>query len=362
MVNCAYIHIPFCEKKCNYCAFCSYSLLKYKNDYIEALIKEINFLYKNKQTPLKTIYFGGGTPSLLEVSDVEKILKCFNFDSNTEITLELNPNSLSKEKLKGYKFLGVNRLSIGVQSFDDKTLNILGRGHNSKDALNAIFIAKDEGFKNISIDLIYGFNNQNWAHTLKIAKSLDVEHISLYGLKIEDKTNFKLHPPKNLATSDKQADMYEEAVKSLEEKFERYEFSNFACSKEFYSKHNISYWKRREYYGFGLSASGFINNKRYTNTFNFKEYLNNPLKKDYYPLSTQENIEEEIFLGLRLKEGIDFCHINKKYNIDIYKKYKNLFDKYIENNFMEKTKNGVALTLKGVLVSNEILCNFIELS
>ena len=155
--------------------------------------------------------------------------------------------------------------------------------------------------------------------------------------------------------------MYEIAIKKLKEKYIHYEFSNFAKEEKYFSKHNLAYWKRKEYYGFGLSASGFLNNKRYTNTFLLSDYLKNPLNKEYESLNIKQEIEEEIFLGLRLKEGINFKELHKKYKIDIFEEYKNLFEKYISYKLMEKTQNGIKLTEKGVLVSNEILCDFIDI-
>ena len=279
MVNCVYIHIPFCEKKCNYCSFCSHSLLKYQDEYVVSLIKEIKFLYKNEY--LKTIYFGGGTPSLISLENIEKILSCLNFDSKTQITLEVNPNTVSKENLIAYKNLGVNRLSVGIQTFDDNILKEIGRLHSSKSAIETIKNAKELGFENVSIDLMYGLPNQNLAHwekTLDKALKLDIEHISLYGLKIEEGTYFYKFPPKNIANSDEQALMYEMAIEKLQNHFLHYEVSNFAKSEKHYSIHNLAYWNCENYYGFGLSASGYLLNKRYTNTFNFSEYLKNPTK------------------------------------------------------------------------------------
>ena len=362
MINCTYIHIPFCEKKCKYCSFCSFSLLKAKDEYINALIKEIKFFYKNE--PQKTIYFGGGTPSLLEIKDIEKIISNFNFNSKTEITIEINPHKISKEKLKTYKTLGINRISVGIQSFDDKILKTIGRNHTAKEALEVINNINNIGFDNFSIDLIYGLPNQNltdWINTLNEAIKLNPAHISLYGLKIEKGSYFYKFPPNNLPNDEIQAKMYEIAIDKLKEKFIHYEFSNFAKNENYFSKHNSAYWQCKNYYGFGLSASGYIENKRYTNTFNFREYIENPLNKNYEILSKENKIEEEIFLGLRLIEGIDFDEINNKYNINIYQIYKNEFDKFLNLKLMKKTTKGIKLTQKGVLLSNEILCEFIKI-
>ena len=361
MINCVYLHIPFCEKKCNYCAFCSYATLKNKDEYVSSLLKEIKFHYKNNY--LKTIYFGGGTPSLLDKPDIEQILNCFNYDKNTEVTLEANPNSLDKNKLMFYKSIGINRLSLGVQSFNDDILSLIGRCHSSKDIYRTIEDIKNLEFDNFSIDLMYGLPSQNledWKKTLLKALEINPPHISLYGLKIEKGTVFYKYPPENLPDDDIQSKMYNLAIEILADKYFHYEFSNFALNNNYISKHNTNYWKRGNYFGFGLSASGFIDNKRYTNTFNLKEYNLNPTEKKYEILSKQNQIEEEIFLGLRLSEGINFNQINKKYNIDIYKKYSKIFEKYLKDGYFIKTDNGIKFSKKGILVSNEILCEFIE--
>lgn len=361
MIKCAYIHVPFCEKKCKYCSFCSFGLIKRKKNYLNALLKELKFLYKNEL--LETIYFGGGTPSLLHAQDIKSVLDCLNYDFNTEITLELNPHNITLDKLKSFKEIGINRLSIGIQSFDDEILVEIGRTHNVNEVFETLQNVENAGFENYSIDLMYGLPNQtikNWEKTLNIALETNAKHISLYGLKIEDGTYYKKFPPKNLPTLDEQALMYEMAVKKINEKFIHYEISNFARNEKYISKHNSYYWKCKNYYGFGLSASGYIDNKRYTNTFNFKDYLEKWAEKEFEELTTEQQIEEEIFLGLRFVKGINFNHIGQKFNIDVYKKYKNEFDKYLNNGMMEKTNFGVKLTLKGIMLSNEILCDFIK--
>lgn len=361
MINCVYIHIPFCEKKCNYCAFCSFELLKYKEKYLEALEREIKAYYKSE--PLKTLYFGGGTPSLLDNNDFKNLLSNFNLTPKTEITLEANPKNLTYEKLKSLRELGFNRISLGVQSFSDETLKLIGRNHDKKEIYLAIENIKKAGFNNFSLDLIYGLPSQtlaDWKNTLLEAIKLKPGHISLYGLKIEEGTVFYKFPPKNLPNQDEQALMYETAIEILKKEYLHYEFSNFALDENYISQHNSAYWKREFYYGFGLSASGFIEKGRYTNTFNFSKYLKNPINKTFEPINQEQAIEEEIFLGLRLLKGIDFNKINKKYDVDIYKYYNREFEKFISLGLMEKTPDGVKLSEKGVLVSNEILCEFIK--
>ena len=361
MINCVYIHIPFCEKKCHYCSFCSFSILSYKEKYLNALIEEIKFHYRNET--LDTLYIGGGTPSLLNENEIEKILNCFNINKKTEITIEANPNSINFKKLKNCKNLGINRISMGDQSFDDKILKKIGRLHNKKDIYKVIKWINKADIENFNIDLMYGLPDQtieNWQETIDEAIKLNPKHISTYGLKIEKGTYFEKNKPKNLPDETTQAEMYLVLTEKLKN-YNHYEFSNFAKSEEYFSKHNLAYWTRKNYYGFGLSASGFVNNKRYTNTFNIKEYLKNPINKEYEQLTKENEIEEEIFLGLRLEKGIDFNIINQKYNIDIYKKYEKQFKKFINERLMKKTNNGIKLTLRGILLSNEILCEFIEI-
>lgn len=365
MIKHAYIHIPFCVKKCNYCAFCSFPLLGKKEEYLKALIEEIKYFYKGiyKEERLKTLYFGGGTPSLLEAEEIKKLVDIFSFEDDFEITLEMNPYQISFEKLKAIFNSKVNRLSLGAQTFDDEILKSIGRLHSKKDFLETLKMAKDAGFENISIDLMYGLPNQTmekWLEDLIFAMSLEIEHISLYGLKIEDGTYFKKYPPKNLPDLDTQANMYEAACKELKKEFLHYEFSSFAKSEKYFSKHNLSYWQKKNYFGFGLSASGYIENKRYTNTFDYKKYVLNPKEKNYLELTKKEDIEEEIFLNLRTSFGLDFEKINKKYDINIFKMYEDKFEKFLKTGHLKKTNKGVALTLKGILVSNLVLSEFID--
>ena len=209
MTESAYIHIPFCKQKCNYCSFVSFPRLELKEQYLQALKKEIKHHYQGET--LKTIYFGGGTPSLLSVDELKKLLELFNFDKQTEITAELNPESLTQEYLCGLKEIGINRISIGCQTFDDNILKIIGRKHKAKQVEDTVKWAKNAGFDNISLDFIYGLPNQtiyDFEQDLRHAVSLDIQHISLYGLKIDSGCYFYKNPPENLPNEDYQADMY----------------------------------------------------------------------------------------------------------------------------------------------------------
>ncbi|MFH0702791.1 MAG: radical SAM family heme chaperone HemW [bacterium] len=321
-LNSLYIHVPFCKDKCYYCDFLSFTD---KNDYIEAyiasLVKEI---YQNslnyKDIELKSIYIGGGTPSLLEIKNFEQIFSeiysFFKILNNVEITVEVNPGTIDKEYLKNLRLLGINRLSIGIQSFDESLLRLLNRKHNKKQAIQAVISAKEADFENISVDLIYGLPNQNikiWEETLNLAANLEIKHISAYGLKIEENTEFGRNMPENIPDDELTVQMYLKAIDILANYgFNHYEISNFSKSG-YESKHNLSYWNNEEYLGLGLSAHGYVNGIRYSNSRNLKEYINNSLKKNFlHTVTSQEAVEEAIFLGLRLIQGINIEKFNKR--------------------------------------------------
>lgn len=360
MPKAAYIHIPFCKSKCHYCSFVSFSCLDKKASYLSALDLQISKEYR--QDSLSTLYIGGGTPSLLEIEELKRIVSKFEFDKNAEITIEVNPESVDYDYLKGFVDIGFNRLSVGSQSFDDSILSSIGRLHNSKQVFDVVKNAKKVGFKNISLDFIYGLPSQtleSFINDLKNAVKLRVNHISLYGLKIEEGSFFYNNIPQNTADSDVQAQMYLEAVKVLRNAgFSHYEISNFSKSG-FESKHNLAYWGNSNYYGFGCAAAGYIGDMRYLNEENLDNYIKDPLSKAYtQKLSKQEKLEEEIFLGLRKASGICVASINSKFGIDFCNKYTKILSKY--HSFFYKTENGYAFTTDGFLVSNEILAEFIE--
>ncbi len=362
MVKSAYIHIPFCKSKCHYCSFVSFADLDLKKDFLKILAKEINHFYQGEI--LNTLYFGGGTPSLLEVSEFENIIRLFNINKNTEVTVEVNPEGGSYEFFRGLFDLGVNRISLGCQTFDDKILNLINRRHNAGQVIDAVMAAQNAGFGNISLDFIYGLPAQTqdgFLHDLDIASKAGIQHISLYGLKLEPDCHFSKNMPVNLPDDDVQADMYLAAVEFLKSKgFEQYEFSNFA-QKGFNSRHNTAYWDNQEYYGFGVASHGYQNGIRYANLDTIEDYLKDFTSKKETKLLTQKEIlEEEIFLGLRKSCGIDVDKINSKFGIDFSSKYKNVLVKYLDLGLLEQTTKGYKLTLQGVLVSNVVLAEFID--
>lgn len=362
MVKSAYIHIPFCKSKCHYCSFISFNKLKLKNDYLQALKKEISEFYQKEN--LNTLYFGGGTPSLLEVTEFNKIINLFNFSQKPEITVELNPESVNYQYIRGLYDIGINRLSLGCQSFNDEILKQINRRHNSSQVIEAVKTIKNAGFKNISLDFIYGLPNQTpemFYDDLKTAIKSGVQHISLYGLKIEKGCYFYKHLPQNLPDEDTQADMYLGAIELLTSSgFEHYEVSNFSLPNH-NSKHNLTYWNNEEYYGFGVASHGYVNGIRYGNLETIENYIENPItKKERKILTYQDRLEEEIFLGLRKIKGIDTEKINTKFEINFDEKYNEILKKYTALNLITKTKNGYAFTPNGILVSNVILADFLE--
>ena len=352
-----YIHIPFCEKKCSYCNFYSISITdEIKEKYINALIEEIKFYGKEEKT-IDSLYFGGGTPSILSLKDIEKIMFClknsFKFSENIETTIEINPNTATLNKLKHYKKLGINRISFGVQSFIDIELEKLERTHNKKIAIKAIENAISCGFKNISIDLMLGIplqTKESLFKTLETATNFKISHISLYQLKIEPNTKFFKFPPKNLMSPDSVANLYLLACEFLESKgFKQYEISNFAKeNKE--SIHNLKYWTLKDYLGFGPSAHSFYNNERFYHEDSLIDYIKNPLKTT----KEEKNLEFEwLILNLRLKKGISIKDL----------KNKNFYTKDFEQKILKLKKEGLAeiknnrltLTPKGMLLQNSII-------
>ncbi len=325
------------------------------------MAKEINFFYQKER--LNTLYFGGGTPSLLEVSEFDNVLRLFNVDKNSEITTELNPEGANYFYLRGLYDVGINRISLGCQTFNDDLLKQINRRHNAGQVIDAVLKAQEAGFKNISLDFIYGLPNQTlemFYKDLQMAVKLGIQHISLYGLKIEEGSYFYSNSPENLPDDDTQADMFLGAIELLESlKFNHYEVSNFA-QKGFESRHNLNYWNNEEYYGFGVAAHGYVNSTRYSNKETIKEYIADPFERlESNLLTDKEKLEEEIFLGFRRMSGVDVNLINSKYGIDFEEKYNDILKKYEGLQLLKRTQDGYALTNEGILVSNVILAEFI---
>lgn len=361
MPKSAYIHVPYCSSKCHYCSFVSFCDRSSVEKYLDCLDKEINHYYDGEA--LKTIYTGGGTPSSLKPFQIKNILDKFSYDKFCEKTIELNPEDIDNDYLSQLYDVGINRISLGCQTFDDEILKTINRRHNSKKVKDSVRMAQKIGFKNISLDFIYGLPNQtlrDFLDNLNEAVELDIAHISLYGLKIEEGCYFYKNPPKNLPDDDMQADMYLAAIENLINRgFEHYEVSNFS-KPGFRSKHNLTYWKNEEYYGFGVAAHGYKNGIRYENKINIKDYLENPFEhRSETKLTKKDKLEEEIFLGFRIMDGIDVQKINQIYGCDFKNLYKDVLEKYLKYNLILPTQNGYKLSPNGILVSNDVLADFL---
>ena len=355
-----YIHIPFCNSICTYCDFCKiFYNKKYINDYLNNLEQEIKVRYKSEI--VNTIFIGGGTPSSLDDEELIRlmnIIEIFKLNDNYEFTVECNIESITENKLKIMKKYGVNRISIGVESFDNSIIKLLGRNHTKKDVYNKMKIVK-RYFSNINIDLIYAAYDD-----INILKSdidcfleLDIPHISTYSLIIEDNTMLKINGMKNI-DEDIDYEMYKYIEDALEKNdYIHYEISNYA-KNGYQSKHNLVYWNNEEYYGFGLSSTSYINNERITNTKNLRKYLNG----EYLDTSVYEDkdirMENEIMLGLRKLDGIDLDRFKEKFNVSLEDIYN--IDNLISEGYLVKEDNYIKINKKYMYISNEIIVRILE--
>lgn len=355
MIKSIYIHIPFCKRMCNYCDFCK---MYYKEDivdkYLEELEKEFNKNYKNEQ--IETLYIGGGTPSSLNIKQLKKlfsVINKINLNKEYELTFECNIEDINKNILKILKDNKVNRLSIGIESFNREILKTLGRNYNS-DIKEKIELAK-KYFSNINIDLIFGVNGQSindLKQDLKKFIELDINHISIYSLILENNTILKINNYKEIS-DDLSREMYDYICTYLKKQgYNHYEISNFEKNNT-PSKHNLTYWDNNEYYGFGLGASGYINGIRYTNTRSITKYLKGVYIQDKHKLSKKEDMENFMILGLRKLKGVSNKDFNKRYN-------KNINDVF--NTRKLTTKNdSYYIDESNLFISNYILQDFIDI-
>lgn len=350
-----YIHIPFCLSICSYCDFCKIIYeKKYVNSYLEMLKKEIKDRYKGEE--VKTIYIGGGTPTSLDYKELKKlfdIILLFKKGLDIEFTIESNIESIDEEKLKLMKEYGINRISIGVQSFDDDTLKVLGRCHNKQDIFNKIELVK-KYFDNINIDLIYAaYNDINiLKNDIDYFLNLCIPHISTYSLIIEEHTILKIKGIKNI-DEDLDYEMYKYIENTLEDNnYKHYEISNYA--KEGYeSKHNLVYWNNDEYYGFGLSSTSYLNNKRIVNTKNLSKYLNGNYKGTEEIEDINTRMENEIMLSLRKLDGINLFVFRDKYCKNIEDVFD--IDDLIRDKYLIKEDNYLRINKDYMYISNEII-------
>jgi len=341
-----YIHIPFCSKRCTYCDFVIFTGANKEliDNYIEKICQEISF-YSSFKEKLSTIFWGGGTPSFLKIEHIEKVINkindTFNCSNIKEHTIEINPINLNRKNLQQYKKLGINRLSIGIQSFNEELLKKINRNHSVKNIYKTFNQARESGFNNISLDLIFGLPEQNidiWEDTLWKTIDLSPEHISIYSLDLHENTILyeKVKNKESILPSEKDyLEMFELSQKILySNNYINYEISNWS-KKGFESNHNKVYWKNNSYIGVGVSASSFYKRKRYKNTDDLKEYLNkNNFEIKENEQSLKEELEETIFMNLRLlNEGININQINKRFNIDFLSKYEKQINKLLSKNF-----------------------------
>lgn len=378
MARGVYIHIPFCHQICNYCDF---NKFYFKNqpvdEYIEALGKEMALAtQKNPESfrHIETIFLGGGTPTALSPQQLDKLLTLIRtyipMNSVTEFTSEANPDELSAEKLQVLFEGGVNRLSMGVQSFDQGLLQKIGRTHSNEHVYETIALAKKIGFQNISIDLMYGLPSQTmaqWKDSLEKALALDLPHFSAYSLIVEPKTIFYNQYAKGkllLPTEDLEADMYDVLMQQMElHGLQQYEISNFA-KPGYHSEHNKIYWDNDEYAGFGAGAHGYLAGVRYSNHGPLKKYMETVFAGELpivheHEVSQAEKREEQMFLGLRKTEGVKHKIYEEKLKVPIVAYYDSVLKELVSKGLLEHDDVGVRLTRKGRFVGNEVFQQFL---
>ena len=365
-----YIHVPFCRHKCSYCDFVSFpDKMEYAEAYMACLYKELKMRGDElKDYTFDTVYFGGGTPSYIPPKLISgamnQIKKCFRLAKNAEITLELNPGTIGEAKVKTYLQAGINRFSIGLQTAIDSQLADLGRIHNARDYVYATKLLKGQNF---STDVMLGLKNQtkeDVRKTIELAHSCGSKHISMYALTVEDGTPiYTDYLNGELPDSDEVAEMYEYGVKLLKELgYARYEISNFAVSG-YESKHNLNYWKRGEYIGVGVSASSFMQGKRFTNTFDLDEYMKCVIS-GFYPAVTSEQVDEAdakfefIMLALRTKYGVNMKEYKEKFSVSLAEDFPNALQKTAK--YLELDGDILRIKDEYLYVQNSVLIPFME--
>lgn len=375
-----YIHFPFCLSKCHYCDFNSFSVSENpesRPQYLEALKKEIAFFPSSKIKNLNiiSIYFGGGTPTLFDPQHLKEILdfirKRFHLKESLEITIETNPKILTLEDFVFLKRSGFNRLSIGIQSFHDRLLKRLGRVHTRKEGISAIRNAKDAGFKNISIDLMFGIPGQtlsDWNEDIEQVLEFDLQHISAYNLTVEKGTLFDEELTKGvlqLPSEDIELKMYEKALNVFQDNgYEHYEISNFA-KKGFCSSHNQIYWRNEDYIGFGAGAYSYIDGTRHHADFHPKDYIEAIMQKERScageeTLEKEQQMGETVVMGLRLTKGIELERFNRRYGIDLRERYSCQLENLLSQKLIALDNGYLKLSHKGLLFSNRVMMEFLS--
>ena len=377
-----YLHIPFCVRKCRYCDFLSFAKDKEVQDaYVQALCEEIKGWDGFVNRPISTIFIGGGTPTILPARKISRILETIQekrdqgFPAPEEITIECNPGTVDEADLQTFLSSGINRISFGLQSADNRELETLGRIHSWEEFLESYRLARKAGFENINVDLMSALPGQTphgWRSTLEKVLVLQPEHISAYSLIIEEGTPFyqiygeadrcrrEDEPQSLLPSEEEEREMYEDTGRILAAHgYHRYEISNYAKGgKE--CRHNCGYWTGIEYKGFGLGASSLLQKRRYRNTESLESYLDGAWQPEMVEALTRENeMEETVILGLRMMEGVSGEKFYQKYGKHLTDIYEETIRKYVKMGLMEADKQGIRLTESGISVSNVILSDFL---
>ena len=366
-----YIHIPFCIRKCDYCDFLSGpSEPEEQADYVQALLREIQAVEEGEGRSVSSIFIGGGTPSVLDerlLGDIlREIRNRFKMEEDAEITIEVNPGTANIGKLQAYREMGINRLSIGLQSPEDRELKILGRIHNYGQFLETYQEARTVGFDNINIDLMSAIPDQTyegWVKNLRTVAELEPEHISAYSLIVEEGTPFAARKL-NLPDEDTEYNMYEATAQILKEYgFEQYEISNYA-RKGRECRHNVGYWTRQDYLGFGLGASSLYGKERFANTADMKKYLENSrnpekIREKEPSLTREDEMAEFMFLGLRMTKGISKADFQRCFGCTIESVYGEVLEKYESMELLLEKDGRIFLSREGIHVSNSIMAEFL---
>lgn len=366
-----YVHIPFCIKKCDYCDFLSGPADDRSQEaYVHALLKEMDAVQIQAERPVTSIFVGGGTPSVLSPTLMgqifEKLNRKFTIAPDAEITMEANPGTLSAKKLCAYKAMGINRLSLGLQSPDDRELKILGRIHNYQQFLESFSLAREAGFSNINVDLmcaIPGQTYQRWMENLTTVARLAPEHISAYSLIVEEGTPFARRPL-DLPDEDTEYRMYEDTMPFLARYgYEQYEISNYAKTGKA-CRHNIGYWTRTDYLGLGLGAASLMGNRRFFNTRSMAEYLQNSClpekcRQDCETLTKEDAMAEFMFLGLRMTKGISKKDFRETFACSVESIYGSVLEKYKNMSLLMEKDGRIFLSREGIHVSNQIMADFL---
>ncbi|MFR4825751.1 MAG: radical SAM family heme chaperone HemW [Veillonella nakazawae] len=375
-----YVHIPFCKQKCMYCDFPAYQNLQdYYETYVYALVQEMDLWVsehpESKERSIDTIYFGGGTPTELSIQQlqmiVDKIKSTFTIDENCHMTIESNPGEVDLQYLTKLVKLGFNRISFGVQTFDDKALTMLHRSHDGEKAIQAVYDAKEAGFTDINIDLIYGLPRQTLEdiqHNLNIVKDLPINHISMYGLQVEVGTYLYHLVQKNLISIPSESideSMYDTMMAGLKELgFERYEISNFAKGNS-YSRHNLKYWHYIDYLGFGAGAHSFYDGIRRSNNRNVMPYIQS-VDRYIMPTIDTETItveraqEDFCFLALRTKWGLDEQKFEDRFGVSVHNLFGNILEELVTKGLLEYQNGSYHLSSEGAKHGNYVFSQFIR--